>query len=109
MVANSLNGLAQVLRFESRDIEVEPLYRRALAIWESSVGPRHPDYARCLGNLADCYRERGKQKKAVALYKRSIKILTGALGPDHPEVSMERDGLNLLLKGPRIRQIQSLQ
>ncbi len=32
--------------------EAEPLYRRALAIDEASLGPAHPDVARDLNNLA---------------------------------------------------------
>ncbi len=32
--------------------EAEPLYRRALAIDEASLGPAHPDVAKDLSNLA---------------------------------------------------------
>jgi hypothetical protein len=32
--------------------EAEPLYRRALAIDEASLGPAHPDVATDLNNLA---------------------------------------------------------
>lgn len=50
MVANSLNGLAQVLRFESRDIYRErgkqkkavALYKRSIKILTGALGPDHP-------------------------------------------------------------------
>lgn len=41
-VARDLNNLALLLRATKRLGEAEPLYRRALAILEKSLGPDHP-------------------------------------------------------------------
>ncbi len=45
---------------ESRFAEAEPLYKRALAIWEKAPGPDHPDVATSLNNLAAHYHDQGK-------------------------------------------------
>jgi hypothetical protein len=37
-----VNNLAELLRQTNRHAEAEPLYRRALAIFEISFGPEHP-------------------------------------------------------------------
>jgi len=41
-----------LLQDTKRQSEAEPLYRRALAIFEGSYGPDHPDIATNLNNLA---------------------------------------------------------
>ena len=50
--AISLNNLAGLLHAqEGRYEEAEPLYRRALAIWETKLGPEHPHTVTCRANL----------------------------------------------------------
>lgn len=75
-----------MLRLATRFVEVEPLYTRALAIWQKTLGTTHPDYARGLSNLADYYRTRGSTGDAITLYNQSIAILENALGT-HPSRS----------------------
>ena len=41
----TLNNLAELLRTTNRLGEAEPLYHRALGIWERSLGPDHPNVA----------------------------------------------------------------
>ena len=69
-------------------LPAEPLYRRALAIWETQLGPDHPDVARCLSNLADFYHERGRLSAAESLYTRALATLEKALGQNHPQVAV---------------------
>jgi tetratricopeptide (TPR) repeat protein len=40
-VATSLNNLAALYKAQGRYAEAEPLYRRALEIWEKALGPEH--------------------------------------------------------------------
>jgi hypothetical protein len=42
-VAANLNNLAHLLQATNRLSEAEPLYRRAVAINEQSLGPDHPN------------------------------------------------------------------
>ena len=43
---------ALLYRVPGRYAEAEPLYQRALAIWEKALGPDHPEVATSLNNLA---------------------------------------------------------
>lgn len=53
--ARSLNGLAAVYKEQGRYTEAMPVYQRALTIWETTVGPEHPDFATGISNLAILY------------------------------------------------------
>ena len=85
--AASLNNLAELYKAQGKYAESEPLYKRALAIWEKALGPGHPGLATSLNNLADLYRLQGKYTKAEPLHKRALAIREKALGPGHPEVA----------------------
>ena len=46
--------------------DAEPLYERALAIYEKALGPEHPDTANSLNNLAALYRKQGRDAEGGA-------------------------------------------
>ncbi|MEA5544236.1 tetratricopeptide repeat protein, partial [Limnoraphis robusta CCNP1324] len=73
--------------------EVEPLYRRSLAILEKALGSEHPDVARSLNNLASLYSSQGRYTEAEPLYRRSLAILEKALGTEHPDVANSLNNL----------------
>jgi len=75
----------------------EPLYRRALAIWERALGPDHPETATSLNNLADLLRSKGDYAGAEPLYRRALAIVEKALGPDHPSTATLLNNLAELL------------
>jgi hypothetical protein len=52
----------------------EPLYRRALAIGESRLGPDHPNVATRLANLATLLEETNRPVKAEPFYRRALAI-----------------------------------
>ena len=64
----------------------EPLYQRVIAIFETALGPAHPNVATSLNNLAELYRAQGKYADAEPLYQRSFWIFLQRLGPEHPTV-----------------------
>jgi tetratricopeptide (TPR) repeat protein len=66
---------------------LEPLYLRALAIRERSLGAEHPDVAASLDSLAEIQRDKGRFDEAEQLYKRALAIRENKLGPAHPEVA----------------------
>ena len=47
--------------------EAEPLYKRALVIYEQALGPAHPSVATILNNLDGLYRATKREKEADAL------------------------------------------
>ena len=54
--------------------EAEPLYQRALAIWEKALGPEHPSVATCLENYAALLKEMGRGAEAEPLEARAKAI-----------------------------------
>ncbi|HEX3641740.1 MAG TPA: tetratricopeptide repeat protein, partial [Ktedonobacteraceae bacterium] len=63
--------------------EAEPLYQRALYIWEQALGPEHPQVAHPLNNLANLYSDQGKYGEAEPLYQRALHIWEQELGLQH--------------------------
>lgn len=95
-VATSLNILALLYNTQGQHGEAEPLYKRALAIYEKAFGPNHPNVATSLNNLAALYIDQGQYAQAEQLFKRSLAIIENALGPDHPNVAGSLTNLSVL-------------
>jgi tetratricopeptide (TPR) repeat protein len=70
-VATSLNNLAGLYYFQGRYAEAQPLYQRALAIWEKVLGLERPNVATCLENYALLLRKMGRPEKAARLESRA--------------------------------------
>ena len=70
----SLNNLAGLYYTQGRYAEAEPLYKRALAIREKTLGPDHPDVANSLNNLAGLYQDQRRYADAESLYKRTLAV-----------------------------------
>ncbi len=51
--ATSLNNLALLYYAQGKYTQAEPLYQRALVIYERALGPEHPNVATGLNNLAE--------------------------------------------------------
>ncbi|CAB1106731.1 unnamed protein product [Ectocarpus sp. CCAP 1310/34] len=83
---------------EGKYDDAEPLYVRAIAIGEKSLGPEHPDLAVWLNYWAGLLKAQGKYDQAVPLYDRSIAIREKVHGPDHPAVASALHNRALLLK-----------
>lgn len=66
--------------------------KRALAIWEKTLGPDHPYVANSLNNLAGLYFNQGKYAKAEPLYTRALSIMEKT-APNHPDVANLLDNL----------------
>ena len=83
-VATALNNLAQLFQATNRQVEAEPLMRRALQIDEASYGPEHPDVAIDLSNLARLLQATNRLAEAEPLMARAFGILVHSLGLEHP-------------------------
>jgi tetratricopeptide (TPR) repeat protein len=70
-VATGLNNLAALHRAQGRYKKAGPLFRRALAIWEKTLGPDHPNIVKILNNMAALYGKPGKKKKAAGFLERA--------------------------------------
>jgi len=96
--ARLMNQLGLFLKVKAQWPEAEPLYRRALAIWEKSLGPDHPNVARALNNLAGLLQATNRLAEAEPMYRRALGIDEKSYGPDHPEVARALNNLALLLQ-----------
>ena len=101
--ALSLNNLAALLSNKGNTAAAEPLYRRALAIYEKVLGPEHPKTALSLNNLAALLSTKGDTAAAEPLYRRALAIDEKTLGPEHPDTASSLNNLASLLldKGER--------
>jgi tetratricopeptide (TPR) repeat protein len=59
-----MNSLAALYRRQGRFDEAEPLFRRALAIYEKAAGPEHPAVATLLSNLSQVLKVEGRYDEA---------------------------------------------
>lgn len=80
-LAMSLNLLGVVYDKLGSYAKAEPLYKRAIAIWEKAGGPEDPGLATSLNNLAELYRQQRKYTEAEALQKRALAIREKTLPP----------------------------
>ena len=76
--ARLLNDTAYYLYERARYEEAEPLYRRALAIFEKALGPEHPDVVTVKENYAFMLNETGRAMKRP-LWKRLLDGLRRSL------------------------------
>jgi len=92
-LAQSLANLAEAHRLQGRFSEAEPLYDRAVTLYEETLGPEHPDLALTLNNQALLFHAQGDHARAEPLYRRAVAVFERALGPDHPTTRTSRDNL----------------
>jgi tetratricopeptide (TPR) repeat protein len=62
-------------------------------VFESALGPNHPEVGTALNNLARLYRAQGRFAEAEPLIKRSLAVSEKALGPDHADVGRSLNNL----------------
>ncbi len=96
--ARLFNELALLSAAKARYAEAEPLFRRALAIGEATLGPNHPKVAIRLNNLATLLKATNRLTEAEPLYRRARAILEASHWPDYPNVAIRLNDLAELLR-----------
>ena len=91
-----INQLGFYLNERAQYVEAEPLYQRALAITEQTLGPAHPNTALSLNNLASLYDDQGRYTDAEPLLKRALAIIEQFCGPAHPQMARSLNNLAAL-------------
>ena len=92
-VAVSLNNLASLYRKTGDFERAEPLYEKALAIWEKSSDPIHDQLADTLRSLAAIRQRNGDYERAESLLKRALALEEKARGADHTETAVALSNL----------------
>ncbi|MFN7924418.1 MAG: tetratricopeptide repeat protein [Bryobacteraceae bacterium] len=86
-LAAALIDLGFALESQQKFAQAEPLYRRALAIQEKALSPRHPEVGVTLNNLAGVVGASGRLAQAELMLTRAVSILETTLGPNHARVA----------------------
>jgi tetratricopeptide (TPR) repeat protein len=79
-LAESLNGLSQVYRYQQNLAEAEPRARQSLAILEHALGPSHAGVIPSLVNLASITGATGRYTEAEQVYRRILSLRWGLSG-----------------------------
>lgn len=95
-LAAALSNLGQVDAALGRDSDAEPLYKRALSLYEKSVGLDSAEIAPLLNNLAALDERQQRYAEAEPLFQRALAIREKALGPSHPDVGQALNNLATL-------------
>jgi len=94
--ANSLTQRASDLLNAGELDKAEPLFRRALAIYEKVLGSEHFNTAAALNNLAGLLYHKGDYDSSEPLYRRALAIYEKVLGVDHLDTVTSLTGLGAL-------------
>ena len=96
-MAEVYNNAAQLYQDQARYAEAEPMMRRALAIWRSTLGDAHGEVAIGLNNLGMLHSKMGDYAGAAALYRDAVARWRGLYGEDHPYVGFGLNNLGVVL------------
>jgi tetratricopeptide (TPR) repeat protein/transcriptional regulator with XRE-family HTH domain len=97
-LASLLTKAADYLLQRAQYELAEPLYQRALHIYEQAGGREQYQVAFALNGLADLYREQGRYAEAEALYQRALHLWE-TLGQDDPNFPSPLNNLAILYQG----------
>ena len=78
--------LAQLYAAQARPADAEALFKQAIAIRETALGPDNLLVADALVQLAYFYQAQSRYQEAEAAFKRALSIREKAFGPDSPEI-----------------------
>ncbi len=92
-VAGALHNLGLAVHMAGRLDEAVKIQQRSLAMFEATVGAKHPDTALPVTELAGLALERDDRAEAIALFRRGLAVREAALGPNHPHLSETLIGL----------------
>ena len=79
----TLNNLAGLLRAQGRRTEAEPMYRRALTIFEQALDAAHPKISTCLMNYAELLREVDRKRRRARAGSAEREARAGPEGPHY--------------------------
>ncbi|MHC4051976.1 CHAT domain-containing tetratricopeptide repeat protein [Bradyrhizobium sp. 25ACV] len=95
-LSGALNNLGRVHAGQGRDDLAEPLYKRAIALMEKSLGLDNALVAAELTNLAALYQRQGRFAEAEPLFRRALAVREKALPREHPDVGQSLNNIATL-------------
>jgi tetratricopeptide (TPR) repeat protein len=88
--------VGEELRIQADLSEARALNERALAIFEKTLGPEHPETAASVNHLAALLYRQGDIAGALPLFERALAIREKVLGPEHPQTATSLNNLGSL-------------
>jgi hypothetical protein len=82
-LGNALFLLAKIEWKQKHETKAESLIRRAILVWQTSLGLQHPTYASGLTSLAVML-SRKDPGESERLFQESLAVMEKHLGSDHP-------------------------
>ncbi|THW71051.1 hypothetical protein D6D19_07467, partial [Aureobasidium pullulans] len=90
------HSLGVLFASQTRLVEAETMYTRALAGHEKALGAEHTDTLRTVNNLGALYSDQGKLAEAEAMYNRALAGYEKALGVEHADTLRTVNNLGAL-------------
>ncbi|MBR8840667.1 MAG: tetratricopeptide repeat protein [Stigonema ocellatum SAG 48.90 = DSM 106950] len=84
------------LKERGRYSEAEPLYKKALELYQRLLGEEHPSVATSYNNLAKLYESQGRISEAEPLLKKALELWQRLLREEHPLVVTSYNNLAAL-------------
>lgn len=98
LLAEPLQGLAQVYTEQGKYEQAGPLYQRALALRQQHLGSEHPSVAETLHHLARFHQLQQQTVEALALYQQALVLFEQTFGLAHPKTTQTRAAYEALLQ-----------
>ena len=86
----SLHQLANLLWYQDRFAEAEPIYLEVDAGRSKVLGALHPDTLKVDSDIASLYSKQKRLEEAETLARRTLESQTLALGAEHPDTRISR-------------------
>jgi len=86
--AERLNSQVIKLYQEGKYREAIPIAQRVQGIWETQLGPLHPDVAFAYSNLGEMHRQLSNYAAAKPLHERALKIRERVHGQNHADTAL---------------------
>ena len=93
VTGEEIYALAEVMRMAGQQAESIPLFQRALAIYEQTLGAEHSAVASVLTSLAQAQTDTGAGAAAISSLERAYRIDLQVRGPEHINTAIAETAL----------------
>jgi tetratricopeptide (TPR) repeat protein len=98
VTARLLDQAGRYLWGRAEYAQAKDLFERALAIFETNLGPDHPEAAHTLSNLAKVLYDQRELDRARTLHQRALAIYEAHQGPNHLDTANSLTDLAAVLR-----------
>ncbi len=96
VAATVFNATGVIHDIRGEYVEAEAAHRKAVRIWQQTVGHEHPDTATVLDNIGVVKIELEALDEAEQAFRQALEIRERTIGPDHPELATSLNNLGVV-------------